>query len=69
LTERHGHELGPAGEAFGVAFGLMLFDQGGEFRSGKMIQQLIEQAGNLYHRNALLECGIEPIGKLDSIPR
>ena len=27
LAERHGHELSPAGEALGGAFGLVLLDQ------------------------------------------
>jgi hypothetical protein len=38
LTEQHGHELRPAGEAFGVALGLMLLDQQSECRNGEMIQ-------------------------------
>jgi len=47
LTEQHGHELCPAGEAFSITLGLMLFDQQSEGRDGKMIQQLIEQACDL----------------------
>jgi hypothetical protein len=47
LTEFHRHELCPAGEAFGVSLGLVLFDQRSRFRSGKMLQKLIEQAGSL----------------------
>jgi hypothetical protein len=47
LTEFHRHELCPAGEAFGVALGLMLVNQRSKFRSGKMLQKLIEQAGSL----------------------
>jgi hypothetical protein len=39
----------------------MLFDQRSEFGSGEMLQQLIEQAGDLYHRSALLERVMEPI--------
>jgi hypothetical protein len=50
LAERHSHELGPAGESFGSAFGQVLLDQRSEFRSGKMLQKLIEQAGSLYHK-------------------
>jgi hypothetical protein len=38
LTEQHGHELCPAGEAFGIALGLVLLDQQSERRDGKMIQ-------------------------------
>jgi hypothetical protein len=38
LAEQHGHELGPAGEALGVAFGLVIPDQQSERRDGKMIQ-------------------------------
>jgi len=47
LAERHGDELSPAGEALGGAFGLVLLDQGGELRSGEMLQKLIEQTGSL----------------------
>lgn len=49
LAEQHGHELGPAVEALGRALGFMLFDQAGEFQTGKMMQQLIEQTRDLYH--------------------
>ena len=57
LAEHHGHELGPAGEPLGGSFRQMLLDQRGEFRSREMLQKLIEQAGSLYHNNALLEAG------------
>jgi hypothetical protein len=50
LAERHGHELRPAGESFGGAFGQVFLDQRGELQSGKMLQKLIEQAGSLYHK-------------------
>jgi hypothetical protein len=47
LAERHGHELGPAGEPLGGAFGQVFLDQRGKLRSGEMLQKLIEQAGSL----------------------
>jgi hypothetical protein len=50
LAERHGRELRPAGETLGGAFGLVLVDQRGELRPGKMLQKLIEQAGSLQHK-------------------
>jgi hypothetical protein len=47
LAERHGHELSPAAETLGGAFGLVLLDQRGELRPGEMLQKLIEQTGSL----------------------
>jgi len=67
LTEHHGHELRPAGEAFCVPFGLTLLDQRGEFGSGEMLQKLIEQTGNQYQGNALLERVMEPTRVCDSL--
>ena len=55
LAKRHGHELRPTGEPFGGVFGVVLLDQTAEFRSREMLQKLIEQAGDLYHNDALLE--------------
>ena len=54
LAEQHGDELGPARKALGVAFGLVLFDERLELAAGKVLEQLIEQAGGLYHGDALL---------------
>jgi len=65
LAERHGRELRPAGETLGGAFGLVLVDRRGELRPGKMLQKLIEQAGSLYHDNALLEAVMEPTCEYD----
>jgi hypothetical protein len=54
LAEQHGDELRPAGESFGGMFGAMLLDQSCELGTGKMLEQLIEQAGYLYHGHAFL---------------
>jgi len=54
LAKQHGDELGPATEPFDGALGLMLLDQSGELSTRKVLQQLIEQARNLYHGGALL---------------
>jgi len=67
LTEHHGHELRPASEAFCVSLGLTLLDQRGEFGSGKVLQKLIEQTGNQYQGNALLERVMEPTRVFDSL--
>src|ERR1700739_998369 len=67
LAERHGHELGPAGEPLGGAFGQMFLDQRRKFCPGEMLQKLIEQAGSLYHENALLQGVMEPIQTNDSL--
>ena len=44
LTEQHRHQMAPAGEAFGVAFGLMLADGGIEACAGDQRQHLGENA-------------------------
>jgi hypothetical protein len=54
LAEHHGDELGPATKPLGGAFGFMLLHQSRELQAGKVMQQLIEQAGDLYHDGALL---------------
>jgi hypothetical protein len=48
LTEEHRYELRPAGKALGGVFGTVLFNQGGELGTGKMLEQLIEKAGSLF---------------------
>jgi hypothetical protein len=48
LTEEHGNELRPAGKALGVTLGGVLLDECGELGSGKVLEQLIEQACDLY---------------------
>jgi len=50
LAKQHGHKLGPAVEALGGPLGLMLFDQAGKLQTRKLMQQLIEQTGYLYHQ-------------------
>ena len=62
LTEQHGDELRPAGKALGVTLGGVLLHQGGELRPGKVLEQLIEQARDLYDWIALLwaACGEFP---------
>mgnify|MGYP006869416406 CR=1 FL=1 len=47
LAKEHGHELGPAGEAFGGAFGAVFLDESGELGAGEVVEQLIEEAGGL----------------------
>jgi len=54
LTEQHGDELRPAGKAFGVTLGGVLFDECGELSTGKVLEQLIEEARDLYDCVALL---------------
>jgi hypothetical protein len=54
LAEHHGDELGPATKPLGGALGFMLLHQSRELQAGKVMQQLIEQAGDLYHDGALL---------------
>ena len=53
LAEQHRRELGPAGEALGVAFAVVLLDQAGELVSGDLPEKLTEKAGRLYHVSAL----------------
>jgi hypothetical protein len=38
LTEQHGDELRPAGEALGVTLGGVLLDECGELGSGKVLE-------------------------------
>src|ERR1019366_8347751 len=54
LAEQHGDELGPAIEPLGGPLGFVLLDQTRELQAGKVMQQLIEQACDLYHGGALL---------------
>lgn len=48
LAKEHGDELGPAGEALGGAFGVVLFHERGELGAREMLEQLIKEAGSLY---------------------
>jgi hypothetical protein len=48
LAKEHGYELRPAGKSLGGAFGAVFLNQSGELGAGKMLEQLIEQAGSLY---------------------
>jgi hypothetical protein len=48
LTKEHGYELRPAGKPLGGVLGAVFLNQGGELGTGKMLEQLIEQAGSLY---------------------
>jgi hypothetical protein len=54
LTEQHGDELGPAGEALGVTLSGVLLNECGELDSGEVLEQLIEKARDLYDWIALL---------------
>jgi hypothetical protein len=54
LTEQHGNELRPAGKALGVTLSGVLLDECGELGSGKVLEQLIKQARDLYDWIALL---------------
>jgi hypothetical protein len=54
MTEEHRHHLGPAGEALGPSFCLVLGDQVSKFSTGKMMKKLTKQACYLYHVSALL---------------
>ena len=56
LTEQHGGELRPTGETLGVALGLVLVDQSGEFNARNLLKQLTEETGCLYHEAALRGC-------------
>jgi len=53
LAEEHGRQLGPAGEALGVALALMLFNQASEIVPGNLLEKLTEEAGRTYHGIAL----------------
>src|SRR3954454_7235113 len=48
LAKEHGDELRPASKALGGSFGPVFLHQRGEFRTGKMVEQLIEEARSLY---------------------
>jgi hypothetical protein len=48
LTEQHGDELRPAGKAFGGTLSGVLLHECGELGAGKVLEQLIEQARELY---------------------
>jgi hypothetical protein len=48
LTEEHGDELRPAGKAFGVTLSGVLLYQCGELGAGEVLEQLIEEARDLY---------------------
>jgi len=54
LTEQHGDELCPAGEALGVTLSGVLLYECSELGSGKVLEQLIEKARDLYDWVALL---------------
>jgi len=54
LTEQHGDELRPAAKALGGTLGGVLLDECGELSTGKVLEQLIEQARDLYDCVALL---------------
>jgi len=48
LAKEHGDELRPAGKSLGGVFAAVFLHQGSELGPGKMLEQLIEQAGSLY---------------------
>jgi len=48
LAKEHGDELCPAGKALGASFGAVLLNQRSKLSPGKMLEQLIEEAGSLY---------------------
>jgi hypothetical protein len=54
LAEQHGDELRPAGKAFGGTLGGVLLDECSELGTGKVVEQLIEEARDLYDWVALL---------------
>ncbi|MCL4401273.1 MAG: hypothetical protein M1436_01225, partial [Acidobacteria bacterium] len=54
MTEQHGNELRPAGKALGVTLSGVLLYECGELGPGKVLEQLIEQARDLYDWIALL---------------
>ena len=54
LAQRIGDELRPAGKAFGGTLGSVLLDESGELGTGKVLEQLIEEACDLYDCVALL---------------
>jgi hypothetical protein len=58
LTEQHGDELRPAGKALGVTLSGVLLYECGELGPGKVLEQLIEEARDLYDWIALLWAAI-----------
>jgi hypothetical protein len=54
LAEQHGDELRPAAKAFGGTLGGVFLDECGELGTGKVLEQLIEEARDLYDCVALL---------------
>jgi hypothetical protein len=54
LTEQHGDELRPAGKALGITLSGVFLYQCGELGTRKVLEQLIEQACDLYDWIALL---------------
>jgi hypothetical protein len=54
LTEQHRNELRPTSKALGITLGGVLLHQRGEFRAREVLEQLIEQARDLYDWIALL---------------
>ena len=54
LTEQHRNELRPAGKALGITLGGVPLHQRGELRPREVLEQLIEQACDLYDWIALL---------------
>jgi len=54
LAEQHRDQLRPAREPFRATLGAVLLDECGKLSSGEMLEQLIKQAGYLYHCLALL---------------
>jgi hypothetical protein len=54
LAEQHGDELRPAGKALGVTLSGVLLYECGELGTGKVLEQLIEEARDLYDWIALL---------------
>ena len=58
LAEQHRDELRPVGKALGAPLRVVLLHQRGKFGPGETLQQLIEQARDLYHGLALLVGGV-----------
>jgi hypothetical protein len=54
LAKQHRDELRPTGEPLSGVLGSMLLHERGKLGPGKMLEQLIEQAGYLYDCLALL---------------
>src|SRR5436309_12487259 len=50
MAEQHRHELIPTGEAAGMSFGLLLSGELLELRSGKDLEDLLEDAAYSVHR-------------------